>query len=101
LYERVKQTKEIEAAGIGGLEECPFCEFKCIIDNPQQKLFACRNTAGGCGAVTLVNYRIPMSRAERSLVAGSVSSWYVPMVDIKFPQLNQSLGSLAKKLQRY
>ncbi|KAJ7465267.1 hypothetical protein FB451DRAFT_1263132 [Mycena latifolia] len=52
LYERVKQTKEIEAAGIEGLEACPFCEYKCVIENAQQKLFACRNAAGGCAAVT-------------------------------------------------
>ncbi|KAJ6490170.1 hypothetical protein DFH09DRAFT_1208883 [Mycena vulgaris] len=52
LYERVKQTKEVEAAGIEGLEACPFCEYKCVIENPEQKLFACRNMAGGCAAVT-------------------------------------------------
>ncbi|KAJ7695769.1 hypothetical protein B0H17DRAFT_1055510 [Mycena rosella] len=52
LYERVKQIKEVEAAGIEGLEACPFCEYQCIIENPQQKLFACRNAAGGCSAVT-------------------------------------------------
>ncbi|KAF8831462.1 hypothetical protein HHX47_DHR1000431 [Lentinula edodes] len=28
LYERVKQRKEIEMAGLEGLEECPFCEYK-------------------------------------------------------------------------
>jgi TRIAD3 protein (E3 ubiquitin-protein ligase RNF216) len=49
LYERVKQTKEVEAAGIEGLEECPFCEYKCVIENEQEKLFACRNDE--CGAV--------------------------------------------------
>ncbi|KAG6331024.1 hypothetical protein ID866_8063 [Astraeus odoratus] len=27
LYERVKQRKEIEAAGLDNLEECPFCEY--------------------------------------------------------------------------
>ncbi|KAJ7343378.1 hypothetical protein DFH08DRAFT_872523 [Mycena albidolilacea] len=50
LYERVKQTKEVEAAGIEGLEECPFCEFKIIIANDQEKLFACGNEE--CGAVS-------------------------------------------------
>ncbi|KAK7020526.1 hypothetical protein R3P38DRAFT_2970000 [Favolaschia claudopus] len=50
LYERVKQTKEVEAAGIEGLEECPFCEYKCVIENDQEKLFACRNEE--CGAVS-------------------------------------------------
>ncbi|KAF8212123.1 hypothetical protein K438DRAFT_1806002 [Mycena galopus ATCC 62051] len=50
LYERVKQTKEVEAASIEGLEECPFCEYKVVIDNPQEKLFACGNEE--CGAVS-------------------------------------------------
>ena len=50
LYERVTQQKEIEAAGLEGLEECPFCEYKIIIDNPNEKLFRCENTE--CGAVS-------------------------------------------------
>src|SRR5438477_44279 len=28
LYDRVKQMKEIEAASLENLEECPFCEYK-------------------------------------------------------------------------
>ncbi|KAJ6596999.1 hypothetical protein DFH09DRAFT_972809 [Mycena vulgaris] len=52
LYERVKQTKEVEAAGIEGLEECPFCEYKCVIENEQEKLFRCGNEEGGCAAVS-------------------------------------------------
>lgn len=51
LYERVKQGKEIEMAGLEGLEECPFCEYKCVIENPDEKLFRCGNEEG-CGAVT-------------------------------------------------
>ncbi|KAI1787091.1 hypothetical protein LXA43DRAFT_896802 [Ganoderma leucocontextum] len=50
LYERVKQRKEIEAAGLEGLEECPFCEYKVVIENEQERLFRCENA--GCGAVT-------------------------------------------------
>ncbi|KAI0640872.1 hypothetical protein C8Q79DRAFT_1014714 [Trametes meyenii] len=50
LYERVKQRKEIEAAGIEGLEECPFCEYKVVIENEHEKLFRCENEQ--CGAVT-------------------------------------------------
>ncbi|KAJ4466775.1 hypothetical protein C8R41DRAFT_871518, partial [Lentinula lateritia] len=30
LYERVRQRNEIEMAGLEGLEECPFCDFKII-----------------------------------------------------------------------
>ncbi|KAF8911320.1 hypothetical protein CPB85DRAFT_1303537 [Mucidula mucida] len=54
LYERVKQRKEIEAAGLEGLEECPFCEYKCVIENPEEKLFRCGNE-DSCGAVTCRN----------------------------------------------
>jgi TRIAD3 protein (E3 ubiquitin-protein ligase RNF216) len=58
LYERVKQRKEVEAAGIEGLEECPFCEYKCVIENEHEKLFTCRNEEGGCAAVRFV-YMVP------------------------------------------
>ena len=37
LYERVKQRKEIEAAGLDGLEECPFCDYKVVIENEQER----------------------------------------------------------------
>ncbi|KAF9234720.1 hypothetical protein BU15DRAFT_52263 [Melanogaster broomeanus] len=50
LYHRVKQRKEIEAAGLDHLEECPFCEYQCVIENGMEKLFRCEN--GECGAVT-------------------------------------------------
>ncbi|KAH9926626.1 uncharacterized protein BXZ73DRAFT_19576, partial [Epithele typhae] len=50
LYERIQQRKEIEAAGLEGLEECPFCEYKVVIENEHERLFRCDNTE--CGAVT-------------------------------------------------
>ncbi|KIJ59963.1 hypothetical protein HYDPIDRAFT_139939 [Hydnomerulius pinastri MD-312] len=50
LYQRVKQRKEIEDAGLENLEECPFCEYRCVIENEMEKLFRCENEA--CGAVT-------------------------------------------------
>lgn len=50
LYDRVKQRKEIEAAGLENLEECPFCDYKVVIDNPDEKLLRCENSE--CGAVT-------------------------------------------------
>ncbi|KAG6878056.1 hypothetical protein C0993_000379 [Termitomyces sp. T159_Od127] len=49
LYERVKQRKEVEAAGLDGLEECPFCEWGCVIENPEEKLLRCGNVEA-CGA---------------------------------------------------
>ncbi|ESK93036.1 ring finger [Moniliophthora roreri MCA 2997] len=51
LYERIKQRKEIEMAGIEGLEECPFCEYKCVIENKEEKLFRCGNEEN-CGAIS-------------------------------------------------
>ena len=50
LYERIKQRKEIEAAGLENLEECPFCDYKVVIENDQEKLFRCENAE--CGAVS-------------------------------------------------
>ncbi|KAI9060384.1 hypothetical protein FKP32DRAFT_1595464 [Trametes sanguinea] len=50
LYERVKQRKEIEAAGLENLEECPFCDYKVVIENVHERLFRCENET--CGAVT-------------------------------------------------
>ncbi|KAI8992736.1 hypothetical protein BD414DRAFT_482028 [Trametes punicea] len=50
LYERVKQRKDIEAAGLENLEECPFCDYKVVIENEQERLFRCENEA--CGAIT-------------------------------------------------
>jgi E3 ubiquitin-protein ligase RNF216 len=50
LYDRVKQMKEIEAAGLENLESCPFCEYKVVIENPEEKLFRCEG--GDCGVVS-------------------------------------------------
>ncbi|KAF9231880.1 hypothetical protein BU15DRAFT_67958 [Melanogaster broomeanus] len=50
LYYRVRQRREIEAAELDHLEECPSCEYKCVIENEMEKLFRCENK--GCGAVT-------------------------------------------------
>jgi hypothetical protein len=51
LWERVKQRKEIEAAGLGGLEECPFCDYAVIIDDAEDKLLRCENL-DVCGVVS-------------------------------------------------
>ncbi|KAF9560510.1 hypothetical protein CPC08DRAFT_723314 [Agrocybe pediades] len=54
LYERVEQQKELEAAGLEGLEECPFCDWKCVLEvsKEEEKLFRCGNEEGGCGVVS-------------------------------------------------
>ena len=58
LYERVKQRKEIEAAGLEGLEECPHCDYKVVIENDQEKLFRCQNE--DCMAVTCRQCKKPV-----------------------------------------
>ncbi|KAI0083599.1 hypothetical protein BDY19DRAFT_1031916 [Irpex rosettiformis] len=50
LYYRVKQRKEIEAAGVENLAECPFCDYKVIIENPEERLFRCARDE--CGVVS-------------------------------------------------
>jgi TRIAD3 protein (E3 ubiquitin-protein ligase RNF216) len=47
LYHRMRQVKEVEAAGLSGLESCPFCEYKVVIENPDEKLFRCENEECG------------------------------------------------------
>lgn len=32
LWERLTQADEIARAGLTGLAECPFCEWKCVLD---------------------------------------------------------------------
>lgn len=59
LYERVKQGKEIEMAGLENLEECPFCEYKCVIENPHERLFRCGNE-DDCGAITCRECKKPV-----------------------------------------
>lgn len=45
LYERVRQRRDVEAAGLDDMEECPFCDFKMIfeVDADTDKLFRCQN----------------------------------------------------------
>ena len=71
LYDRVKQNKEIEAAGLENLEECPYCDYKVVIDNPDEKLFRCENA--DCLAVTCRACKKPVSRFVK-LLLGTLSS---------------------------
>ncbi|EPQ53809.1 hypothetical protein GLOTRDRAFT_78895 [Gloeophyllum trabeum ATCC 11539] len=50
LYEKVRMRREIESAQLEGLEECPYCEYKVVIESAEEKLFRCENKE--CGAVT-------------------------------------------------
>jgi len=51
LWERVTQRKEIESAGLGGLETCPFCDYAVIIEDEEEKLLRCGNS-DVCGVVS-------------------------------------------------
>lgn len=50
LYHKLKQAKEIEQAGLEGLEECPFCEFKVVMEDEGERLFRCLREE--CGVVS-------------------------------------------------
>ncbi|CUA76570.1 ubiquitin-conjugating enzyme E2 G2 [Rhizoctonia solani] len=50
LWHRIKQEKEIELAQIDGLETCPFCSYAVVIENEEERLFRCENSA--CGMVS-------------------------------------------------
>lgn len=67
LYERVRQSKEVDAAGLEGLEECPFCEYKVLIECEfeQEKLLRCRNEE--CGKVSCRKCKKEVSRVMRFL----------------------------------
>ena len=60
LYERVKTEEEVTAAGLEGLEECPFCDYKCVIENDMERLFTCLNDDGGCGVVSCRECKKPV-----------------------------------------
>ena len=75
LYERVKQAMEIEMAGLDGLEECPYCDFKMIMEGPNGTVFRCQNEK--CGAVTCLECKEPVrssSFSVCSLLMGEPSS---------------------------
>ncbi|KAJ4457968.1 putative ring finger [Paratrimastix pyriformis] len=44
------QAEDLRKAAIDGLEECPFCDFRMIIENKDDKVFHCQNPA--CGKET-------------------------------------------------
>jgi len=52
LLEHIRQRRDIELAGLEGLEECPFCDYKVVMDVDFQtdKLLKCQNEE--CGKVS-------------------------------------------------
>jgi len=45
LYEQIRQRRDIELAEIEGLEECPFCDYKVVmdVDFEADKVLRCQN----------------------------------------------------------
>lgn len=84
LYYRVKQAKDIEEAEIDGLEECPFCEYKVVIENREEKLFRCERD--DCGAVSCRTCKKLVSLSTGFQVQSNLSRIF--------------LGSSTTKLQR-
>ena len=78
-------------AGLIGLEECPFCEWKCVLEasSEEDKLFRCGNEEGGCGAVSC--------RGCKKLVCMSFL-WFEEKAILTFFLLCERIGSFTKKL---
>lgn len=51
LYERLEQRQHLVAARIEGFEECPFCNWACIMETTKEESpsFICGNGENGCG----------------------------------------------------
>lgn len=45
LYEQIRQRRDIELAELEGLEECPFCDYKVVVDVDfaTDKVLRCQN----------------------------------------------------------
>lgn len=64
LYNRMKQVKEVEAAGLDGLESCPFCDYKVVIENAAEKLLRCQNE--DCMTITCRECKKAVSSSSQS-----------------------------------
>lgn len=53
LYEKCLQQTELEAANLDNLEDCPFCDWACVIEIPKEEAvwFSCGNQPD-CGAIS-------------------------------------------------
>ncbi len=78
LYEDIRQRREIEQAGIEGLEECPFCNFRVVIDADfeEDKVLRCQNDE--CGKESCRKCKKEVSSIMHTGLAlrfGSAESW--------------------------
>jgi TRIAD3 protein (E3 ubiquitin-protein ligase RNF216) len=72
LYDRLAARADLDKAGIEGLEECPFCEYRCVIDNDQEKLFRCRRME--CMQVSCRACKKSVGCIFREMMLGSLMS---------------------------
>jgi E3 ubiquitin-protein ligase RNF216 len=80
LYYRIRQRKEIAAAGLENLEECPFCDFKYVIENPEEKLFRCQNEE--CRAITCRACKKPVSGLLASCTTNGANIYLGPSTQV-------------------
>ena len=77
LYEHIRQRRDIELAGLDGLEECPFCDYKVVMDVDFQidKVLRCQNEE--CGKVSCRKCKAEVSICTKFIVApsGIAYSW--------------------------
>jgi hypothetical protein len=54
LYNYLEIRREVKEANIGELEECPCCDWACVMEVSvgEEPVFRCGNKEGGCGAKT-------------------------------------------------
>ena len=80
LYEHIRQRRDIELAGIEGLEECPFCDYKVVMDVDFQtdKVLRCQNEE--CGKASCRNCKKEVSTC--TTVSSSFRSRLLSMVRI-------------------
>jgi E3 ubiquitin-protein ligase RNF216 len=67
LWERSQQRKEIQAAGLKGLAECPFCDYSVIIESSEEKLLQCGNEEE-CGVISCRMCKKPVSSLRFTIV---------------------------------
>lgn len=64
-YHNLLQRKELEAAGIEGLESCPSCNYAVVMENEHEKLFTCEME--DCRLISCRGCKKPVSLGGRCL----------------------------------
>jgi TRIAD3 protein (E3 ubiquitin-protein ligase RNF216) len=79
LYEHIQQRRDIELAELEGLEECPFCDYKVVMDVDFQinKVLTCQNEE--CRKVSCRKCKKEVGICTKFIVArsGIAHFWYL------------------------